>query len=259
MTDFHRSVRLVAAAVVVSVPLLLAACEPSVHHSDVVLVAVASNFHSTLETIASHYENETGVKVVASSGSTGGLFAKISNGAPYDIFLSADSVRAAQLHDVRALGSLTRFTYAIGILVLWSSDVARIEDSIQSLQPQGQERLAIANPLLAPYGFAAVDVLRANALEDAWKSRMVFGESIGQTFQFVSSGAAELGFISYAQLVRAELETSGSFWIVPDSMHLPLVQQAVLLSDNPAAASFFEYLRGPSAQALIQASGYLLP
>ncbi|MCF8880658.1 molybdate ABC transporter substrate-binding protein [Hyphobacterium sp. SN044] len=223
--------------------------------ADEALIAVAANFARTAEALADAYEAESGYMITISSGSTGQLYARIVQGAPYDAFLSADAERPALLVETGQAEAWSRFTYAVGRLVLWSADPDRIgPDGAVALS--GDFRfLAIANPRTAPYGAAAMETLEALGLTDAVQDRLVTGGDVGATYAFIASGNAELGFIALSQLPDGQ----GSAWIVPEHLHAPLAQDVVLLArgaDNPAAVGFLAFLRSDEARAVIEAAGY---
>lgn len=219
-------------------------------------VAVAANFVKPLRALAAAFQQETGDTVVVSEGSTGKLYAQIVNGAPFEVFLSADAERPRRLlAEGRAVAG-TDFPYALGRLALWSRDDARVSgpDALRA----AFRHLAIANPELAPYGRAARETLAKLGLWKELEPRLVRGEDVGQTFQFVATGNAELGFVALAQVLAA----GGSRWDVPADHHAPIEQHAVLLlpgRDDDAARAFLAFLRAPAARARIEAAGYALP
>ncbi len=222
-------------------------------HAGEVRVAVAANFAAAMKAIAADFERSSGHRVVISHGSTGQLYAQIRNGAPFDLFLAADQRRPRLLQQQGI--ARDRFTYAIGSLVLWSSDHTRSLDE-RVLRDADFGRLAIANPKIAPYGRAAEEVLHRLGLYDAVAPRLVRGESIAQTYQFVASGNAQLGFIALAQVA---FDDTGSRWLVPDGLYRPLRQDAVMLrrgAGNAAAGALFDYLNGDRARAIIHEYGY---
>ncbi|MES9859020.1 MAG: molybdate ABC transporter substrate-binding protein [Sedimenticola sp.] len=224
--------------------------------SDEIRVAVASNFFAAIEALARQFEGETGHKVTLVIGSSGKHYAQIHNGAPYDLFFSADERRPRLLEEAGGTVSGSRFTYAVGKLVLWSPSDNLVNEGGKVLE-QGKFRyLAIANPKLAPYGKAAQEVLQSRRLWKPLRSRMVRGENIGQTFQFVRSGNAELGFVAYSQIKRAGEAVSGSYWEVPQGLYTPITQQAVLLRESAVARNFLEYVKSDTAQTTIRAHGY---
>ena len=231
-------------------------------HAGQVHVAVASNFVPALELVAKKFEASSGHRLTVSSGSSGKLYAQIKNGAPFDVLLSADAERPQKLEEDHLAIAGTRFTYALGRLALWSARADMVDGEGQVLT-QGQfKHLAIANPKTAPYGEAALETLRKMGILDALQARLVQGENIGQTFQFVASGNAELGLVSLAQVRAAQGKFQGSYWVVPQTLHQPIAQQAVLLAkgrDNPVAGEFLKFLTGKDAHAIIESLGYGLP
>lgn len=215
-------------------------------------VAVAANFATPAKHLAEPFLRETGHRLVLSSGSTGKFYAQIKSGAPYEVLLSADEATPRRLEEDGLAVAGTRFTYATGRLVLWSAR-PNLAIGEELLRRNELQRLAIANPRLAPYGAAAQQVLENLGLWATMRAKLVQGENIAQTFQFVSTGNAELGFVALSQV------EGGSHWLVPASLHAPLKQDAVLLvrgRDSAAAASFLEFLRGALARKLIRAYGY---
>ena len=230
---------------------------------DGVTVAVASNFAATAAVLSRAFTESTGVPVRISAGSTGKLYAQIINGAPFDVFLAADTERPRLLEQSGLIARGSRRIYATGGLVLWSRD-ARLEgkDCRDVLERGEYDKLALANPLTAPYGSAARETLKMTGLwEDAAK-HAVYGESIAQTLQFVATGNATLGFIAQAQLVDTDLPTATCAWKVPASMHTALHQQAVLLqraSGNRGARQFFDFLSEEPARQIIGDHGYGVP
>jgi len=222
-------------------------------------IAVASNFADTMTALVSSFETATSHTVIPVFGSTGKHYAQIVNGAPFAIFLAAD-VRRPELLEEKGLALPgSRFTYAVGRLVLWS----RMEDFVD---PEGViltkdrfRHLAIANPKLAPYGEAAHEVLMALGLQKKLDQYLVSGENISQTFQFVQTGNAELGFVALSQVIRPGEKERGSSWLVPPNLHHPIEQQAVLLVDSKPARAFLEFLTGSTAQEIIRHHGYTVP
>ena len=195
--------------------------------ADEIKVAVASNFYPTMKVIAKLYELKTAGstghhKVVLIPGSSGKHYAQIMNGAPFDIFFSADTERARLLEQEGRVLAGTRFTYALGKLILWSSIDNYVDSKGEVLNKKDFRYLAIANPKLAPYGKSAEEALRSLKLWTNLKERLVQGENIAQTFQFVSSGNAKLGFVAYSQIMNSDHSTDGSFWEVPKSIYKPI-------------------------------------
>lgn len=224
--------------------------------AEVIHVAVASNFREPAREIAARYEQLSGQQLILSFGSTGKHYAQIKHGAPFDVFFAADARRPRLLEEEGLAITGSRFTYAWGRLVLWSPRKRFIDGQGKVLETGQFTRLAIANPKLAPYGRAAQEVLQAKGLWSAMHPRMVRGENIGQTYQFVKSGNAELGFVAFSQIIQSNQTISGSYWLVPQTLYQPIEQQVVLLRDNPAIQDFINYVRGPEAQTIIRAYGY---
>lgn len=226
-------------------------------------VAVASNFHATAQEVGRLFSSTTGIDVRISSGSTGKLYAQLIHGAPYDVFLAADSARPKLLEDSGDAINGSRFTYATGSLVLWSADPSLLnEDCRDALVRGAYHHLAIANPLTAPYGLAAKEVLQAEALFDVAERRMVYGENIAQTLHFVATGNATLGLIATSQLKAGLPVTTSCSWNVPPSMHSSLDQQAVLLtrsSNVETAGRFLTFMRSPEVVAILERRGYTVP
>ncbi len=222
--------------------------------------AVAANFLATFKQIATQFEQDTGHVVVISPGSSGKLYAQIQNGAPFDIFFSADVHRPKLLEREGLAVKGSRFTYAIGRLTLWSHDLNLVNgDGKFVLSNQNFEHVAIANPKTAPYGQAAAQTIKTLGLWKHVKNRLVQGENIGQTFQFVFSQNAQLGFVALSQVLDPKINGTGSRWDVPSDFYDPLQQQAVLLvkgQTNIAASTFLDYLKKPKAQEIIKRFGY---
>ena len=227
--------------------------------ADEIRVAVASNFADTIRTIAQRFEAGTGHKVKLIFGSTGKHYAQIKHGAPFDAYFAADVRRPELLEKEGLILPGSRFTYAVGKVILWSPKTDYVDAEARVLEHGKFRHLAIANPKLAPYGKAAKQVLQARGVWDALKGSMVRGENIGQTFQFVKSGNAELGFVAISQVKRPGHPVEGSFWEVPQSIYSPIEQQAVLLKDNAAGRAFLSFVRNDVAREIIQGYGYGTP
>ena len=224
--------------------------------ADTSRIAVASNFSEPIKVIATQYEKYSGHRLILVFGSTGKHYAQIINGAPFDVFLAAD-IRRPQLLEQQGIAIAgSRFTYARGQLVLWSL-TADYVDAAGDVLPNGEyQRLAIANPKLAPYGKAAQQVLQSKGLWKVLQPRLVRGESIGQAYQFVRSGNAELGLIAYSQIKQPGHTNTGSYWLIPQALYQPIDQQAVLLKDNAVARNFMSYLRTQQVKKIIKQFGY---
>jgi molybdate transport system substrate-binding protein len=242
--------------------LILLSSMASVLNADEVTVAVASNFAKPLEALAAAFKAKTGHELKISAGATGKLYAQIEHGAPFEVLLSADSKTPEQLVAAQLAIADSRFTYALGKLVLWSSNQDYIDAQGAVLQKNEFKHLAIANPKTAPYGAAAQEVLEHLGLTKALEAKLVQGENISQTYDFVSTGNAELGFVAWSQVAQAGVLKQGSVWQIPDGFYSPIQQDAVLLTkgqNNPAAKALLAFLKTPAAQMLITEAGYGLP
>lgn len=212
-----------------------------------------------MKKIAEEFEKDTGHKAVISSGATGKFYAQITNGAPFDVFLSADDETPAKLEKEGFAVAGTRFTYATGRLVLWSGNPTLIDDKAAVLVQGDFKRIAIAAPKLAPYGAATIEALTKIGKLNLLQRKMVTGGSIGQTFSMVSTGSAELGFVAMSQVFEDGRLKSGSAWVVPANLHSPLKQDAVLLTRgkaNPAALQLLIFLKSGQARAIMNSFGY---
>ena len=229
--------------------------------ADSVSVAVAANFVAPMQKIAAEFERDTGHKLLISSGATGSFYAQIKNGAPYEVLLAADSDTPARLVKAGSAVAASQFTYAVGKLVLWSAQPAVVDGAGEVLKKGNFEHIAVANPKLAPYGAAAVQALQALGIYDSLAPKFVTGENIAQTYQFLSSGNATLGFVALSQVLK-DGKIDGSAWIVPSHLYQLIRQDAVLLEKGrgkPAAEAFMKYLKGTQARAVITSYGYDLP
>jgi molybdate transport system substrate-binding protein len=237
--------------------LLLMFLLPTVGQTETVQLAVAANFTDVTQKIVPLFEQQTGHTIKVSFGSTGKLYAQIVHGAPFDVFLAADKVRPRRLEEEGQVVAGSRFTYARGRLVLWSADAHLFKDGESFLRQGKFHRLAIANPLTAPYGAAAQQVLQQLGIWEAVSAKLVRGDSIAQTFQFTATGNAELGLLAASQ-VKAWPQP-GSIWSIPEEFYQPISQQAVLLkrgAQNAAAQAFLQFLQGKKARTMIQDFGY---
>lgn len=241
-------------------PLLLLALLAGHAHADT-QVAVAANFAAPAQKIAAEFEKQTGHKAIIATGSTGKFYAQIVNGAPFDILLSADDETPAKLEREGHAVAGSRYTYAIGKLVLWSAKPAIIDDKAEVLKRGSFNHLAIANPKVAPYGAAAVETMKALGVYDALQSKLVMGENIAQTHQFVATGNALLGFVALSQVLK-DGKIEGSYWSVPEKLYTPIRQDAALLDkgkDNKAARAFLDFLKtNKAAKDIILSYGYSL-
>ena len=228
--------------------------------ADEVQVAVAANFTAPMQKIAADFEQDTGHKVVLSFGATGKFYAQIRNGAPFDVLLAADDETPARLEKEGRGVPGSRFTYAIGKLVLWSARPGFVDDKGEVLRKGDFRHVSIANPKLAPYGAAAIEVLTRLGWLSATQPKFVQGESIAQTYQFIATGNAELGFVALSQVLNKEGKlASGSAWAVPNNLYTPIRQDAVILAHGkgkPAAVALMKYLKGDKAKAVTNSYGY---
>lgn len=230
-------------------------------HADEVQVAVAANFTGPMQVISVLFERDTGHKASLSFGSTGKFYAQIANGAPFQVLLAADDETPARLVKEGHAVPGTTFTYAIGKLVLWSANPKLVDAKGEVLKKGGFKHLSLANPKTAPYGAAGMQVMSKLGVADSIKPLIVQGENISQTQQFIATGAAELGFVAYSQVIKNGAIGSGSGWIVPANFHDPILQDGVLLAkgkDKPAAVALMNYLKGEKALAVIKSFGYEL-
>jgi molybdate transport system substrate-binding protein len=224
--------------------------------ADEIKIAVATNFVGAMEALVERFEETSGHTVLVSFGSSGGHYAQIKNGAPFEAFFSADSERPRLLEAEGVAVPGSRFLYAVGRVALWSPRADYIDGGGRILETGDFRHLAIANPELAPYGAAARDVLMARGLWDRLLPRVVMGQDIGQAYSFVQTGNAELGFVAWAQLRQPRREIVGSYWLVPESLHRAIEQEAVLLRDLPAARALLEFVKGREGREIVRSYGY---
>ena len=224
--------------------------------ADEIRIAVATNFTAAMNDLVRRFERETEHTVLVSSGSTGNHYAQIKNGAPFDAFFAADSERPRLLEEEGGAIAGSRFLYAVGGLVLWSPEPGYVDDQGRVLDTADFRRLSIANPDLAPYGAAARETLIGRGLWDRLAPRLATGQDIGQAYAFVQTRNAGLGFVALSQLEQPGKEIEGSYWIVPEALHRPIAQEAVLLRDVPAARAFLEFVKGAEAREIIRSYGY---
>lgn len=228
-------------------------------HAEDVHVAVAANFTKPIQEIAAEFEKETGHKVIASFGATGGLYTQVKNGAPFEVFFAADSKTPQRLEAENEIVPSSRFTYVVGKLILWSPKEGFVDDLGAVLTSPEVEHIAIGNPKTAPYGLAATETLAKLNLTDAVAPKLVEGSNITQTLQFASSGNAQLAFVALSQVYKDGKLTSGSGWLVPSDYYAPIRQDAVILNkgkDNAAAKALVDYLKSPKAVEIIKSYGY---
>jgi molybdate transport system substrate-binding protein len=219
-------------------------------------IAVASNFTNAIKAITKRFEEQSNDKIVLVFGASGKLYAQIMNGAPFDAFFSADTRRPELLEQKGVALPNSRFTYAQGKLVLYSPKAGYVDANGAVLKQRQYHYLAIANPKFAPYGTAAKQVLEKLGLWNSLRFQMVRGENIGQAYQFVISGNAELGFVALSQIKLPKLAISGSYWQVPAHLYQPIKQQAVLISHNQVAKAFMDFVQSDEAKAILKGFGY---
>lgn len=227
-----------------------------------VSIAAASNFAGPLAEISQLFYQKTGTKLAISYGATANIFSQIVNGAPFAVFLSADQEHVKKLVQLNKAIAEREYTYAIGKLVLWSPALKQESLILDALKKGAFKHLSIANPKLAPYGLAAREVLEKMGLWERYQPQIVLGENIAQTFQFVSTGNAELGFVALSQVKQDSKNFGGSFWTIPQPMYSPIKQDAVLLDkgkDVAAAKQFLDFLKSDQARNIIKKYGYDLP
>lgn len=227
--------------------------------ADVVQVAVAANFTAPARALAEVFARTTGHEAKLSFGATGAFYTQIKNGAPFDVLLAADDERPARLEKEGDTVAGSRFTYATGQLVLWSAKPGLVDDEGAVLKHGQFGKIAIVNPKNAPYGAAAVEAMEKLGLAATLQPKLVTGESIGQTFNFIATGNAELGFVALAQVLEGGKLKSGSMWVVPAKYHAPIIQDAVILkraAANPAAKAWMALMRSPNTQDFIRSYGY---
>ena len=228
--------------------------QDAIEDGNIATIAVASNFIQAMKQLITHFESNSPHKLRVSYSASGKLYAQIINGAPFDVFLSADQIKPKQLIIENKASNGARYTYAIGQLVLWSADPYLLNASSQPLVDNHFRKLALANPKFAPYGMAAIDVLMHLGVLEQSQAKWVMGESISQTYQFVATGNADMGFISLSQKPN-----SGSYWKIPEQFYKPIRQDAILLKkgeQNTAAIAFFEFLKSNEAKNIIQSHHY---
>lgn len=227
--------------------------------AEVVQIAVAANFTAPARALAEIFARTTGHEAKLSFGATGAFYTQIKNGAPFDILLAADDERPIRLEKEGDTVPGSRFTYAIGQLVLWSAKPGFVDGEGAVLKGGNFNKIAIANPKLAPYGAAAVETMDKLGLAAALTPKLVTGESIGQTYNFIATGNAALGFVALAQVLDGGKMKSGSMWVVPAKYHAPIIQDAVILkraAANPAAKAWMALMRSPNTQDFIRSYGY---
>lgn len=251
MKIIARGLLLSLLAIVLSAPVMAAE----------VNVAVAANFTGPMEKLAPMFEKTTGHKLVIAYGTVGKFYSQIKNGAPFEVLVSADETTPMRLEKEGLAIPESRFTYAIGKLVLWSAKPGFIDDKGSVLKRGDFKHLAIANPKMAVYGSAAMETMKKLGVTDQVQSKLVLGENITQTYQFAATGNAELGFVALSQIYKDGKYSAGSHWVVPATLYPHIKQDAVLLTkgkDNPAAKALLNFLKSPESKNIILTYGYEL-
>lgn len=240
--------------------LVLLSLTSALSHAEQINVAVASNFTAPMKAIVKAFEEQSEHRIKLSFGSSGKLFAQITHGAPFAIFFSADQTKPKILEEKGLTVHGSRFTYATGALALWSADPTLLDDTASQLQHGDFKKLALANPKLAPYGVAAHEVLEYYSLLKATRAKWVQGENISQTYQFISTGNAELGFVAVSQIMQQGAIKTGSSWIIPRELYSPIKQDVALLrqgKDNPAAEALLQFFHTAQAIDILESYGYI--
>lgn len=230
--------------------------------AETIKVAVAANFTSTMNALVAEFEKTSDHKVDLSFASSGKIYAQIINGAPYHAFFSADQTTPEKLEIAGKAITGSRFTYAIGALALWSAKPNFIDEQLRVLKTGQFNKIALANPKLAPYGAAAVEVLEKLDLVKATQLKWVQGENIAQTYQFIFTGNADLGFVALSQIMQNSKLKSGSYWPIPGDLHTPILQDAQILlpgKNSIATQQFMKFMQSDLAKAIIQSHGYQTP
>lgn len=229
-----------------------------------VQVAVAANFSHTMKSLVSEFQKKSEFEIALSFGSSGKFYAQIKQGAPYDLFFSADQAKPEALYKAGLVVESSRFTYAMGRLALWSAQPDFLNKIESKLKQGAFNKLAIANPTIAPYGAAALAVLKHLSLVESTQSKWVRGENVAQTYQFVHTGNADLGFVALSQLLgsdRFEKIPKGAYWLVPQTLHYPIKQDVVLMqtaANSQGANAFLDFMHTAKAQIIMSKFGYLV-
>ena len=238
----------------------ISACNGGVQKQDSITIATSANMQFAMKAIANNFTNSTGLKTNVILGSSGKLTAQIIEGAPYDIFVSAD-LKYPEMIQEQGFSDSAPEIYALGQLVLWSSTLDTIP-SLDQIATMEIEHIAIANPVTAPYGQAAIEVLQNLGVYSRIKDKLVFGESIAQTNQFISSGAAEIGFTAKSVVLSPEINIEGHWLTIPPEYYKPIAQGAIIIERNQSnkkeIKSFYDYLFNQEAKQILKDFGYLV-
>lgn len=240
--------------------LILLSLTSALSHAEQINVAVASNFTAPMKAIVKAFEEKSEHRIKLSFGSSGKLFAQITHGAPFALFFSADQTKPQLLEEKGLIVPDSRFTYAIGALALWSANPTLLNDNESTLKHGNFKKLALANPKLAPYGAAAHEVLQYYSLLEVTRKKWVQGENISQTYQFISTGNAELGFVAVSQIMQQGAIKIGSSWLIPRELYSPIKQDAALLlhgKHSPAAKALLQFFHSAQAIDILESYGYI--
>lgn len=231
---------------------------PTAANAEQANIAVASNFINTMKTLINAFEKTSDHKIKASYGSSGKIYAQIKHGAPFQIFFSADTTKPFALYN-EGFAINKPFTYALGALTLWSSNTDLKNLELKTLQSGAFNRLSLANPKIAPYGIAAIEVLEALKLVESTRKKWIQGENIAQTYQFVGTGNADLGFVALSQVIHQKTPNPPGYWHVPTNLYQPIRQDAVVLAsgkNNVAVSDFLDFINSHQGQLITQSYGY---
>jgi len=244
-----------------TIALVVAFASNEARAADEISIAAASDLQFVMKEIAARYEKQTGTAVKLSFGSSGNFFAQIQNGAPFDLFFSADADYPRKLEAAGQAESGTFYQYATGRIVLWvpNGSPIKLDQGMKALLDPAIKKIAIANPAHAPYGRAAEAAMKSAGVYDQIAGKLVLGENISQTAQFVQSGNAEIGVLALSLALADSLKDKGRFFVVPGELYPPLHQAAVVLSASqkkPQARKFMEYLKSPEILALLKQYGF---
>ncbi len=244
-------------AILLIISVMLFTC--SIASADEIRIAVASNFAHTLKTLATQFESQSRHKVTLQTGSTGNLFVQIKRGDDFDLFFAADTYRPAILEEEGYALPASRFTYAIGRIALWSIELNVADKGLETLRTVAFNHIAIPDTKRSPYGRSTKEILISHNLWNSSLGRLVTGDDVEQTYQLIRGGSAELGFIALSQLQQPDRPLIGSYWIVPETMHRTIHQQAVVFNKSPAISAFVEFIQREESKAIIRSYGYKTP
>ena len=264
MPLISRTVKELLCGCVISAVMILGALHSPAVAGEELTIAAASDLNFAFKNLVAQYEKKTGHHVKLTLGSSGNFFSQIENGAPFDLYFSADIRYPQKLEEGGHAVPGSLYKYAVGRIVLWAPNDSKldIQKGMESLLDPSIRKIAIANPKHAPYGRAAVAAMQHFNLYDRVKDRLVFGENISQTAQFIESGACDMGIIALSLALAPTMKSAGTSWKIPADAHPPLEQGAVILKkakDQEAAKSFLDFVRGPEGQEIMRRYGFTLP